>query len=485
MKKSFIRTLSVICTVLLLASTIAVWAEASTPATTTDLAPVETEVTPEEPGETPPEAEEPGEEPEIPEEEQPEEKPEEHPEEQPEEKPAEKPEEKPAEKPEETPEEPETPKEQTEKKPEKKQEEAQEEAVESEEIVITKAVKVGDSWSGRVSKKKPAILKLDVSQKQTVHILVEGKGVWVSAEKSDRRSENSARTETDSETNRTIISLKAETGSYLITLGPVETNLMSNVKVSFLNNAAYEAWKAEQEENETEPEGEPEEEQPAEEPEGEPEDEQPKEETEGEPEEEQPEEEPEGEPEEEQPGEEPEGEPEGEPEEEQPGEEPEGEPEEEQPGEEPEGEPEEEQPEEEPEGEPEDEQLGEEPEGEPEEELPGEEPEGEPEEELEGEPEEESEENRPESEMAPERHITVDVTWDVPDPIIGDTAHLTATLEGYEGLQYSMQWQYSPDRITWYDIEGETDTTMDVVVTEENNVVYWRILVYVEEDQED
>ena len=48
-----------------------------------------------------------------------------------------------------------------------------------------------------------------------------------------------------------------------------------------------------------------------------------------------------------------------------------------------------------------------------------------------------------------------------------------------------MQWQYSPDRITWYDIEGETDTTMDVVVTEENNVVYWRILVYVEEDQED
>ncbi len=440
MKKSFIRTLSVICTVLLLASTIAVWAEASTPATPTDIAPVETEVTPEEPGETPPEAEEPGDEPEIPAEGQPEEKPEEHPEEQPEEKPAENPEEKPAEKPSDKPEEtpgeekPETPKEQPEQKPEKKQEEAQEEPVESEEIVITKAVRIGDNWSGRVSKKKPAILKLDVSQKQTVHILVEGKGVWVSAEKSDRRSENPTRTETDSETNRTIITLKAETGSYLITLGPVETNLMSNVKVSFLNNAAYEAWKAEQEENEAEPEGEPEEDQPAEEPEGEPE-------------EEQPEEEPEDEPEEEQPGEEAEGEPE----EEQPGEEPEGEPEEEQPGEEPEGEPEEEQPEEE----------------------------------LEGEPEEESEENRPESEMAPERHITVDVTWDVPDPIIGDTAHLTATLEGYEGLQYSMQWQYSPDRITWYDIEGETDTAMDVVVTEENNVVYWRILVYVEEDQED
>lgn len=422
MKKSFIRTLSVICTVLLLASTIAVWAEASTPATPTDIAPVETEVTPEEPGETPPEAEEPGEEPEIPEEEQPEEKPEDHPEEQPEEKPAEKPEEKPAEKPEETPgqEQPETPKEQTEKKPEKKQEEAQEEAVESEEIVITKAVKVGDSWSGRVSKKKPAILKLDVSQKQTVHILVEGKGVWVSAEKSDRRSENPARTETDSETNRTIITLKAETGSYLITLGPVETNLMSNVKVSFLNNAAYEAWKAEQEENEAEPEGEPEEEQPAEEPEGEPEE---NTEEESKPED---------------------------------------------------TETEEIEPESEPEQEPEPEQTQEEPE-----------PENEPEQAPETQQQEEqTEENIPKSEITSERDIDIDITWDVPDPIIGDTAHFKAVLKGYDELQYTMQWQYSPDRKTWYDIPNETKPQMDIVVTEENNTVYWRILVFVEEDQE-
>ena len=72
----------------------------------------------------------------------------------------------------------------------------------------------------------------------------------------------------------------------------------------------------------------------------------------------------------------------------------------------------------------------------------------------------------------------------MPDPVIGDTAHLKAVLEGYDGLDYTMQWQYGPDKITWYDIPGETDDAMDVVVTEENNEVYWRILVYVEEEEE-
>ena len=32
---------------------------------------------------------------------------------------------------------------------------------------------------------------------------------------------------------------------------------------------------------------------------------------------------------------------------------------------------------------------------------------------------------------------------------------------------------------------NETNTTMDVVVTPENNIVYWRILVYVEDNKED
>ena len=95
-------------------------------------------------------------------------------------------------------------------------------------------------------------------------------------------------------------------------------------------------------------------------------------------------------------------------------------------------------------------------------------------------------ENEP-AEEEPEtgRSVDVEIKWDVEYPIVGDTAHFTATLNGYEDVDYSVQWQYSPDKETWYDIPGETETTMDMVITDENNVVYWRIIVYVEENQEE
>ena len=134
---------------------------------------------------------------------------------------------------------------------------------------------------------------------------------------------------------------------------------------------------------------------------------------------------------------------------------------------------------EEPEEEPVEEPVDEEPtEEKAEEQEPAEEPE---EEQTEEEP---AEEEQPEVEEKPERHITVDVVWDVPDPVIGDTAHFVAILEGYEELQYTIQWQYSPDEEIWFDIPYATEPTMDVVVTEENNEVFWRILVFVEDGQE-
>ena len=111
----------------------------------------------------------------------------------------------------------------------------------------------------------------------------------------------------------------------------------------------------------------------------------------------------------------------------------------------------------------------------------GSEPETEPEPETQSEAEEETEQEEVTETI---RTIDVNVTWDVPNPVIGDTAHFTATLNGYEGLDYTMQWQYSTDRISWTDITGETNDTMNVIVTEENNLVYWRIIVYLEEDEE-
>lgn len=317
-----------------------------------------------------------------------------------------------------------------------------EEGITSVEVVITKTLTVGQSWEGKMKKTKPAVLKLDVTRPGLVYMLVEGKDVWATVEKSDRQTENPTRTKTDPETNQMVISWEAEEGSYLITLGPVEPNLLAKASVSFMDKTAYDAWKAEQAEKETEPEAEPE---PEEEPEAEPDEEaeEPKEE---------PDEEPEEKPETE--SEEAETEPETEPEElkEEPEEaetDPVTEPEEEQPEEaetDPETEPEEEQPE-----------------------------------------ENESESENGEGKIPDEsedRFVKTNLKWDVVFPIIGDTAHLSAELIGYDELEYTLQWQTSPDKEQWTDVPEATDLTLDVLMTEENNHYYWRLVVYLEDDQE-
>ena len=407
MKNRFIRKFLVICAAMLFVCAVSVWAaaEETTPATPTDLTPVETAESV--PGATEPETTEP-----------------------------------------ETTE-PDTtePKDPADETTEPEEPAEGEDAADAVELIITKAVRVGDSWSGVMKKTKPAILKLDVAQAQQVNLLVQGRHVWIAVEKADRLTENPARTLT--ENSQAIISWHAEAGSYLITMGPVEPNLMAKANVSILDDAAYGEWMAQQQTEEV-AEEEPAEvteetEEPAEEPAEEPEETEEAEviEESEEPAEETVEEIPEEETDE---TEETTDEPDEITEEEK------------ETAENPEDEEEtgEETAEETEDGQEDIEETG-----------------------------EETEENIPESETAPERHIRVDVSWDVPDPIIGDTAHFEAVMEGYDELQYTVQWQYSPDETTWYDIPNETNTTMDVVVTPENNIVYWRILVYVEESQED
>lgn len=350
MKIRFNRILSFICAVMMTCA-ICAWAYAEEdPATPTDLSPAEETVPAEEP-ETVPAAD-----PEV--------------------KPAEEPEEENAEEP-----------------------------ITSVEVVITKTLAIGGSWEGKVSKTKPAILKLDVKQRCTVHILVEGKDVWASVEKADHHTENPPRIQTDPDTERTIVSLEAEEGSYLITLGPVEPNLLGMVAVTFMNNKAYTAWEAVQEANEQ---------------------------TEDEPEEEH-----------------------------------------------------EEIPEETPEETPEEAPVPDDENTIPKDEdvIPDEEDNTQDDENAVQDDEDAIPEETEEA-PRPQRHIDVEVTWDVAEPMIGDTAHFNAKLEGYDGLTYTMQWQYGPDNETWYDLPGETSTTMDVVVNEENNLYYWRIIVYIEDDQE-
>ena len=362
MKNRFIRMFAVICAAVLMTCTVSVWTFAEeTPATSTDLPAAEEQGETEIPGEDPQQGDNEGPK-ELAENPVPEEQ--------------------------EQPGEPVVPEgDETGKKPEADEEPTGAELAEDEdsvEVIITATLKAGGSWEGRVSRKKPAVLKLDLTRAQTINLLIEGKNAWATVEKADRLTDNPKKTETDDETGLAVITLNAEAGSYLITVGPAAPSPMAAVKVTVMDNQSYEAWKAAQvtvpeEETEAEPEQEPEEEPEAEsgeEPEGEPEQET-GEDPEAEPEQES-EEEPKAEPEQES-GEEPEGEPEQEPEEE-----PEAEPEQES-GEEPEAEPKQE-PGEEPEGEPEQE-PGEEPEDEPEQE-PGEEPEDEPEQETGEEPEE-------------------------------------------------------------------------------------------------
>ena len=256
-------------------------------------------------------------------------------------------------------------------------EETEEENADSLEIIITKAVQIGETWSGPMKKTKPAVLKLDVDYPQQINVLVTGKDIWVSVEKSDRVTENPARILTDEQTNQAVISWFAEAGSYLITVGPVEPNLMGKAQVIIMDDDAFAAWEAEQTAEQAEP---------VEAGEEEPED--TEENLEAEPEDEHPETEPEEDPE---------------------------------------------------------------------------------------------EENKPESDNVPERHISIEVTCDSPNPVIGDTAHFHAILDGYDDLQYTVQWQYSVDRQFWHDIEDATDLNMDVVTTKINNKYYWRIVIYIED----
>ena len=314
----------------------------------------------------------------------------------------------------------------------KPEEESSDEAAGGVEYVIARTLGIGEKWNGTLKRSKPTILRIRAGGR--IHLLVEGKNIWTSVQQADLQSADAPKELTDPETNRVIISWDANAESYLVTLGTNEGSLLAKAEVTVMGQSAFEAWEAEHSAAANEEAGE------TEEPAG-------SEET----------------------GEKPE-----------PAE-----------GEAPgtDGEPSEEG---NPEETPENAEMGEPGEGgEPgEDEMPAEAGEGkeEGEEEVSGEPGEggePTEEQPGEEEPEIRRSITVNVTWDTPHPIIGDTAHFSAVLEGYDGLPITMQWQYSPDRNNWIDLKGETRETMDVVVTKENNLVYWRIVVYVEGETED
>ena len=52
-------------------------------------------------------------------------------------------------------------------------------------------------------------------------------------------------------------------------------------------------------------------------------------------------------------------------------------------------------------------------------------------------------------------------------------------LVGYEGLDYTIQWQQSTDNVNWTDIAGANEETMDVVADEETSSMFYRVVVII------
>ncbi|HNW86861.1 MAG TPA: hypothetical protein PLP25_09955 [Candidatus Limiplasma sp.] len=75
---------------------------------------------------------------------------------------------------------------------------------------------------------------------------------------------------------------------------------------------------------------------------------------------------------------------------------------------------------------------------------------------------------------------SVEIHMDIPQNLkMGDTVTLTATLIGYEGVNVSLQWQYTKDGKTWTDAKGANSLTYAFQVNDETASTAWRLAVTV------
>lgn len=82
-------------------------------------------------------------------------------------------------------------------------------------------------------------------------------------------------------------------------------------------------------------------------------------------------------------------------------------------------------------------------------------------------------------ELPADRSVKLKVTWDNEHPDYGDVAHFSAVLHGYDNIEHSLQWQNSIDGEYWTDVEGATEDHFDIIYTEENGDIHWRVMVFV------
>ena len=72
--------------------------------------------------------------------------------------------------------------------------------------------------------------------------------------------------------------------------------------------------------------------------------------------------------------------------------------------------------------------------------------------------------------------INIDISFGERGCRIGYPVYFTADLTKYEGMSYSLQWQFSEDNENWTDIDQENNQVMEITLTEENRLYYWRVI---------
>ena len=82
-------------------------------------------------------------------------------------------------------------------------------------------------------------------------------------------------------------------------------------------------------------------------------------------------------------------------------------------------------------------------------------------------------------ELNSDRSIDIYADWGGDVLCFGDESTLIAVLNGYDNAVYSVQWQSSENGADWVDVDGATDTRYTMIVTEDNYLHYWRVVVTV------
>jgi len=84
------------------------------------------------------------------------------------------------------------------------------------------------------------------------------------------------------------------------------------------------------------------------------------------------------------------------------------------------------------------------------------------------------------AEPQPQPVRSADIHVTIPkNPQYGDTVTLQATLNGYEGVAVSLQWQYSRDQEHWTDAHGNgaNGTDYSFQINDDTVCTYWRLAV--------